>query len=164
MAAAPRSMNDMTGALGFGVGLVNNIELVGTSPNVALKYWMHDNLAISPALNFNVTKNMGANTVWNFTPSVVALWVPWQSTATRLEVGGGIGLNVGKTPAGATDTTFGVILPIQGGVEHFFTRWLSAGIAASSTLFSYTKTGTPWQMAFQVNTAQLAGSLFFYTD
>src|SRR5258708_1021864 len=66
--AAPKGANDMTGSLGFGVGVVPNAQLAGTNGQVAIKYWMRDTLAIVPALNFSLTKNPGFNTAWAVNP------------------------------------------------------------------------------------------------
>ena len=164
--SGPKGADDMTGSLGFGIGVIPNAQLAGTNGQVAVKYWMHDTLAIVPALNFNITKVTGTDTSWEFNPEVVALFVPFRSTSTRLLVGGGLGFSVGKTPpvTAMTDTTFHIYLPIQAGVEHFFTRWFSTGIAARTNLFDYTKTGTPYSMSIAIDSAALLGSLFFYTD
>jgi hypothetical protein len=162
---APKSPDDMTGSLGFGVGVIQNVELLGTTGEVALKYWMKDNLAFVPAFNFNLAKTSGMGSTWGLDPQLVALFVPFRSTSTRLLVGGGLGLAVGKAVPGGS-TAFGLNLPIQAGVEHFFTRWFSLGIAAATNLFSYTHPGGggPYSMSFDINTASLLGSLFFYTD
>jgi hypothetical protein len=166
--AAPKGADDMTGSLGFGVGVIPNAQLVGTSGQVAVKYWMKDTLAIVPALNFTLTKVTGSSTGWAFSPEGVALFVPFQSTSTRLLVGGGLGISLSKaaTPSGApsSDTVFRIYLPIQAGVEHFFTRWFSTGIAARTNFVDYTKVGSTNQFGMSINTASLLGSLFFYTD
>jgi hypothetical protein len=164
--AMAKSPHDMTGSLGFGVGVTANPQLIGTNGTVSIKYWMKDTLAIVPSLNFNVAKAMNTPAGWNVAPQVVVLFVPFAATSTRLLVGGGLGFNVSKI-SGAMDTTIGVNIPIQAGVEHFFARWFSMGIAAGTNLFSYQRlatTGNPWTMAFSINTASLLGSLFFYTD
>jgi hypothetical protein len=162
--AAPKAADDMTGSVGFGVGVIPNNQLVGTTGQVAIKYWMSDVLAIVPALNFTLTKAMNVDAAWVFNPEAVVLFVPIRSTSTRLLVGGGLGFGVSKNPAISTDTTFEIYLPIQAGVEHFFTRWFSMGIAARTRLVDYTKTGTPYTFNVAINTASLLGSLFFYTD
>jgi hypothetical protein len=155
----------MTGSLGFGVGVTPSVQLVGTSGQVAVKYWSTDTLAFVPALNFTLSKSMGQSAAWLFNPEFVVLFVPFKGTSTRLLVGGGLGVSLSKTmPAIVNNTTFEIYLPIQAGVEHFFTRWFSMGIAARTRLFDYTKTGTPYTMNFSINSASLLGSLFFYTD
>jgi hypothetical protein len=166
--AAPKGTEDMTGSLGFGVGVAAGTQtLITTQDVVALKYWLTDVLAVSPSFNFSVTKpNVpnappGANdTRWNFDPSVVVLFVPFRSTSTRLLVGGGLGFHLGKTPPG-TNTEVGIFLPITAGVEHFFTRWFSLGIAAQSRLIDYQK---DIHFASTIDTTSFVGSLFFYTD
>src|SRR5262245_23824295 len=64
--AAPKAADDMTGSVGFGVGLIANNQLFGTAGQVAIKYWMSDVLAIVPALNFTLTKTMGVDAAWVF--------------------------------------------------------------------------------------------------
>ena len=164
--AMAKSAHDMTGSLGFGVGVTANPQLIGTNGTVAIKYWMRDTLALVPSLNFTLAKAMDTPAGWNVAPQVVVLFVPFAATSTRLLIGGGLGFNVSKT-SGAMDTAIGVNIPIQAGVEHFFARWFSMGIAAGSNLFSFQRLatmGNPWTMAFSINTASLLGSLFFYTD
>jgi hypothetical protein len=161
---APKSADDMTGSLGFGVGVIPNAQLIGTTGQVAVKYWMSDMLAIVPALNFTLTKAMGTDAAWVFNPEAVVLFVPFRSTATRFSLGGGLGFGLSKNPGISSDTTIEVYLPIQAGVEHFFTRWFSMGIAARTRLVDYTKTGTPYTFNMAINTASLLGSVFFYTD
>ena len=103
---------------------------------------------------------------WNVAPQVVVLFVPFAATSTRFLIGGGLGFSVTKV-SGAMDTGIGVNVPIQAGVEHFFARWFSMGIAAGTNLFSYQRLavpGNPWALAFSIDTASLLGSLFFYTD
>ena len=161
-----KSAHDMTGSLGFGVGVIANPQLIGTSGTVSIKYWMKDTLALVPSLNFAFTKAMDTPAGWNVAPRVVVLFVPFAATSTRFLVGGGLGFSVSKV-SGAMQTGIGVNVPIQAGVEHFFARWFSMGIAAGTNLFTYQRQGipgTPWSMAFSINTASLLGSLFFYTD
>ena len=168
--AMPKAADDMTGSVGFGVGLVQNAELVGTTADVAIKYWMHDNLALVPQLAFNVTNiSGGVGTTWALNPQLEVLFVPFKSTSTRLEIGGGLGFVVGKAaPMG--NTSFAINIPITAGVEHFFTRWFSAGIAVGENLFNYLHPGggASNTTAFVIDTGAtgtvLAGSLFFYTD
>jgi hypothetical protein len=175
---APKSANDLTGSVGFGVGIASNVELVGTTADVAIKYWMHDNLALVPQLNFNVTNvsSAGGNpggTTWVVAPQLQLLFVPFQSTSTRLEIGGGVGFGVGKAVAGGS-TFFDVSIPIQAGVEHFFTRWFSTGIAIGENFFAYAHPGggAANTTAFNLYSGTgagpgetvLAASLFFYTD
>ena len=175
---APKSPDDLTGSIGFGVGVATNTELVGTTGDVAIKYWMHNNLALVPQLNFNVTNvssagGMPGGTTWVVAPQLQVLFVPFQSTSTRLEIGGGLGFGVGKAVAGG-NTSFDIDIPIQVGVEHFFTRWFSTGIAIGENFFAYTHPGggAANTTAFNLYTGTgagpgetvLAGSLFFYTD
>jgi hypothetical protein len=162
-APMPRSADDMTGSIGFGVGVIPNMQLVGTNGQVAIKYWVQDNLALVPALNLGISKSMGTDAAWVFNPEVVVLYTPFKVASTRFQIGGGLGFGVGKTPP-ATDTAFTLNLPIQGGVEHFFTRWFSMGIAARTNLFQYTKLGDAWTTSIAINTTSLLGQLFFYTD
>jgi hypothetical protein len=164
--AMAKSPNDMTGSLGFGVGVTANPQLIGTSGQVSIKYWMKDTVALVPSLDFSLTKATNTPAGWNVAPQVVVLFVPFAATSTRFLIGGGLGFSVTKV-SGAMDTGIGVNVPIQAGVEHFFARWFSMGIAAGTNLFSYQRlasTGNPWALAFSIDTASLLGSLFFYTD
>ena len=169
--APAKSADDMSGSIGFGVGVVQNVQLVGTTADVAIKYWMHDNLALVPQLNFNLTNvSDGGGTTWAIAPQVQVLFVPLKGASTRLEIGGGLGFAVGKTtPMGPT--FFDLAIPITAGVEHFFTRWFSMGIAVGENLFTYLHPGgdnVPNTTTFIIDSGAtgtvLAGSLFFYTD
>jgi hypothetical protein len=163
--SAPKGADDMTGSIGFGVGVIPNAQLAGTNGEVAVKYWWSDKIAFVPALIFTLTKPTGMDTAWVFNPEAVALYVPFQSTSTRLLVGGGLGISLSKLmPMLQPDTTFEIYLPIQAGVEHFFTRWFSLGIAARTRLFDYAKTGGVSTTSFAIDSTSLLGSLFFYTD
>lgn len=163
--AAPKGPEDMTGSLGFGLGVAAGTSLVAPNAAIAIKYWLSDKLAVVPAFNFLVLKPSAPNTptTWNFAPEAVALFVPFRSTSTRLSVGGGLGMGFSKVFP-ATATAVHLYIPIQAGLEHFFTRWFSMGIAARSNLFDYQK-GVAVSTAIST-TSNLAavGSLFFYTD
>jgi hypothetical protein len=159
-----KSADDMTGSLGFGIGVAASTQLVGTVADVALKYWMHDNMALVPSLAFTLKKTTGVDTAWTLNPQLVLLFVPFKSTSTRLEIGGGLGFAVA---GGGGTTSFNLNIPITGGVEHFFTRWFSMGIAVGENFFTYTHpgAGAPNTIAFDITTSTtFLGSLFFYTD
>ena len=162
---APKGTDDMTGSLGFGVGVVAGTSLIVPGSSVALKYWLSDVLAVSPSLIFDVTKPNGQTTGWTFNPQAVVLFVPFRSTSTRFSAGGGLGIRLAKAsvPNGlpSPNTQVQFVVPIQAGVEHFFTRWFSMGIAASFPFITYSKDD---RFAIAINTTTLAGSLFFYTD
>jgi hypothetical protein len=162
--AMAKSADDMTGSIGFGVGVAASTQLVGTVADVAIKYWMHDNMALVPSLAFTLNKTTGVDTAWTLNPQLVLLFVPFKATSTRLEIGGGVGFAVA---GGGGTTSFNLNIPITGGVEHFFTRWFSMGIAVGENLFAYTHpgAGAPNTIAFDITTSTtFLGSLFFYTD
>lgn len=163
--AAPKGTDDMTGSLGFGLGVAAGTSLVVPNAAITLKYWMTDRLAVAPAFNFLVFKPSAPNspTTWNFAPEAVALFVPFRSTSTRLSLGGGLGIGFGKTPP-ATSTAVHIYIPIQAGLEHFFTRWFSMGIAARSNLFDYNKGVAVSTAITTTSNLSAVGSLFFYTD
>jgi hypothetical protein len=170
--AAPKGAEDMTGSIGFGVGVLTRAAtttLVTSDSTVALKYWLSDVLAVSPSLAFSVVKPtppMGMSPAtdiqWTFNPQAVVLFVPFRSTTTRFEVGAGLGINLNKNPTVSPDTNVGIFIPIQAGVEHFFARWFSLGIAASTRFFDYEKNNSV--TILNINTAAYLGQLFFYTD
>jgi hypothetical protein len=174
MALAPKASDDLSGAIGFGVGVTTNSELIGTSKEVGVKAWLSDTLALAPLLSFAYTKKKDVDASWRLQPEVVLLFAPFKSASTRFELGGGLGFNVGKaapatvTPpatAGPVDTVFSVYVPIQAGVEHFFARWFSMGIAARVPLVQFTRESESSNtISFAIDSTSLLGQLFFYTD
>jgi hypothetical protein len=160
--AETRTGLDMAGALGFGVGLIPSTQIVGTSGQVAIKYWINNAMAIVPALNFRVDKAMDTDAQWAANPEVVLLFAPYAAKTTRFLRGGGLGADMDKMPP--ADVRFRLYLPVQAGAEHFFARWFSLGIAARMILFDYETQSDIWSMSIAINSAQLLGSLFFYTD
>jgi hypothetical protein len=179
MMPAPKPMgpDDMSGQVGFGVGVTaGSTSLIVPGAAINIKYWLSDTLAVMPQLAFNIYKQKNVDTSWRFNPSVLALHHPWKTTSTRLSVGAGLGLTLqkwnqnpdtGTMSAPPSDTTIGIRIPIYAGVEHFFTKWFSMGIAVQNDFLSYSKTGDAWHMSFGVDTAnstQMCGFLFFYTD
>jgi hypothetical protein len=164
---APKGSDDMTGSLGFGVGVhAGMTTLVSTVDSVAVRYWLSDILVVQPSFDFDYLKpsnpGMGMGATWHFAPAAQVFFVPFRSTATRLEVGGGLGFLIGHTsPATNAPTAVNIFVPIHAGVEHFFTRWFSMGIAAETHLIDYQK---DVQFESSINTASFVGQLFFYTD
>jgi hypothetical protein len=175
---APRPMgpDDMSGQVGFGAGVSAGTSLIVPGAVVNIKYWLSDVMAVMPQLQLQIGKTKGVDTSWRFNPSALILYCPWKTTSTRLTVGGGLGLRLEKwgavSAAGVqgpppSDATIGIRLPIYAGVEHFFTKWFSMGIALQNDLLSYTKIGDGYGMTFgldTLNSTQAIGSLFFYTD
>jgi len=172
--AAPmvKASDDMTGALGFGVGVAAGAQtLIAPNNTLFAKYWMDDTLAIVPQLTLGINKSkvagVSGNTGWDFSPQVLALYVPWKSTSTRLSVGAGLGISLSKYKAGnpGPDTHIGFNIPIYAGVEHFFARWFSMSIGMAEDFFKYTKDGpNAYSLAVGVNTLTFQGLLTFYTD
>ena len=180
---APKAADDMTGSVGIGVGIVagstgsdangngtGNLLIAPDTGNLMLKYWMSDSLAIVPRLTLTMTKSKtppateAGPTAWQFNPEVLASFVLLKGASTRLSAGIGLGLYLSKNIISGTDTTIGINLPIELGVEHFFTRWFSMGIAVHDQFLAYTKTGDQYSFGISVNTLAYMGSLFIYTD
>lgn len=169
---APKAADDMTGSVGFGVGVVAGVnELIKPdTANLMLKYWMSDVMAIMPKLTLTMSKSKvppateAGPTAWQFNPEVLASFVLLKGASTRLAAGVGIGLNLSKNIVSTTNTTIGINVPIELGVEHYFTRWFSMGIAIHEQFIAYNKTGDAYSFDFSVNTLSYMGSLFFYTD
>ncbi len=168
---APKASDDMTGSVGFGVGVVAGSSVVKTDDTVAMKYWMSDAMAIIPRLDLNIFKAKGADTAWRFKPSVLADFTLLKGASTRLSAGVGLGLGFAKNqatplfPGGdQTATQIEIFVPVQVGVEHFFARWFSMGVSAGFSFIDFQKQGTPWTVDFAVNNVNYLGSLFFYTD
>jgi hypothetical protein len=188
-AAPPAASSDMSGQLGLGVGLSAGTSLAVPGATLITKYWLSDSLAVLPQLALKIYKTKGQDTNWAIAPSAIIAYCPWKNASTRLSVGGGLGLEFAKwgAPAAGTapgtppnlgaqrpqlvppapDTYIGFTLPIYVGLEHFFARWFSMGIALQNNFLEYGKQGTPWVMAFgidNVNSFQALGYLLFYTD
>jgi hypothetical protein len=170
MALAPKSADDLSGSLGFGVGVIAGSQLVGTNSQVSIKYWSSDTFALAPSLNFGFRKPKDVDATWQLKPELMFLFAPYKSTSTRFEIGAGLGLGLSKTgpttamPTPNPDTAFDVYVPIQAGVEHFFTRWFAMGIAARFNLLDFQTQGDYNEVSFSINSTSLLGSLFFYTD
>ena len=165
---APKAADDMTGSIGFGIGIGSSSQLLSSSfadggglKQVAVRYWTSDTLVLQPSLLFTFNKTSMIDANWTLAPEFVALFVPVRGTSTRLLVGGGLGIVLNKTPP--NDTTFMFYIPIQAGVEHFFTRWFSVGLAARTNFFQMA-TGDPWNIQMAVANTSLMGSAFVYTD
>ncbi|HEX7598360.1 MAG TPA: hypothetical protein VF518_09100, partial [Polyangia bacterium] len=141
---APRPMgpDDMSGQLGFGLGVVAGTSLVAPNTVINVKYWLSDILAVMPQLQIKLFKPKGGDTQWAFSPNALVLYNPWKTTSTRLSVGAGLGLtlakwgaagqpNLGANPTAGppNDVWISFHIPIYAGVEHFFTKWFSMGIA-----------------------------------
>jgi hypothetical protein len=166
---APRAADDMTGSVGFGVGVAAGTSLViPDTANLMLKYWLSDAMNIVPKLSLTMAKAKGSDATWGFAPSVLANFVLLKGASTRFDAGVGLGLAFAKSQppalAGSTDTYIEIFVPVQLGVEHFFTRWFSMGIAAQFDFIRFQKQGTPWQFNLEVSDVNYLGSLFFYTD
>jgi hypothetical protein len=165
---APKAADDMTGSVGFGVGVVGGgTSLVRTNDTIAMKYWLSDAMALIPQLSLNINKTKDQSTAWQFAPQVLADFTLLKGASTRLSAGLGLGLTLAKNmlPATTTDTYIAFRIPVQLGVEHFFTRWFSMGLGTTFNFLNYTKDGTaPWSMDVEVSNIRYMGSLFFYTD
>jgi hypothetical protein len=168
----PKPVDDMTGSVGLGVGVVAGDTLIKPdTSNLTLRYWMSDTMSIDPWLQFTLGKAKGSDAQWGLGPGVLANFVMLKGASTRLTVGIGLGLELSKlmpnsdgTPSTSTDVKVSLYIPAQLGIEHYFTRWFSMGIAMADSLFSFNKQGEGWSMAIDVSTLRYMGSLFFYTD
>jgi hypothetical protein len=170
VAAAPRAADDMTGSVGFGVGVGAGTSLiVPDDTRVMMKYWVSDTLAIQPWLNIAIGKAKGADAEWLLNPGVLALFNLLKGASTRFDAGVGLGFVAGKqrdatTGALPADATIGLTIPVALNVEHFFTRWFSMGLGTGFNLLSFDKTGDAWSMRIELSNLSYMGSLFFYTD
>jgi hypothetical protein len=170
---APRAGDDMTGSVGLGVGVLTGAatSLVRSDDTIAIKYWMSDMMALVPRLVFSMTKSKAGTagaqatpTAWQFNPELLASFVLLKGASTRLTAGAGLGIDLSKNIISTNDATFGINLPIELGVEHFFARWFSMGLAVHENFLSYAKTGDAYNFALNLSTPAYMGSLFFYTD
>jgi hypothetical protein len=168
-----RISDDMTGSVGLGVGVDAGTSLIiPATGNLMLKYWMSDVMALVPRLEFLYSKTKDADARWQLAPQVLASFVLLKGASTRLSAGAGFGFGIGKnlsaTPivAGgdATAAQVQLFVPVELGVEHFFTRWFAMGIAVNEHFIDFKKQGSPWNMTIMANSVSYMGSLFFYTD
>ena len=175
--AAPAPVSDnMSGQFGIGVGVgAGGTSLISTrDAEINMKYWLSDVLSVMPQLALGVLTTSGLSTGYKIAPAALILYCPWKTTSTRLSVGGGLGLDFEKmptrTPPTATippNATIGIALPIYVGLEHFFTKWFSMGIAVQNDFLAYRKNGTDHSFDFGFDTTastRAVGFLFFYTD
>jgi len=168
-APAPMASDNMSGQLGFGAGVSAGTSFVVPGAVVYMKYWLSDVLAVQPQFKLRLLTANAGDAQWQFAPAALVLYCPWKTTSTRLSVGAGLGLGFSKlgTPT-PTDATISITLPIYAGVEHFFTKWFSMGVAVQNDLLAYTKTGPVHTFDITIdntiNTTTAIGFLYFYTD
>ena len=172
----PRSPDDMTGSVGFGVGVVDGGSLIKpTTTEVAMKYWMSDVMALVPRLEIGLGKVKDADATWGLRLGALASFVLLKGASTRLALGVGLGFGVSKLPVTTTgptgpvtavpaDARLEIAVPVQLGVEHFFTRWFSMGLGAGFDAINFWKQGEPFGVNVSVNNVRYMGSLFIYTD
>jgi hypothetical protein len=167
-----RTGDDLTGTVGFGVGIVAGDELIKPDTgSVITKYWLNDAIALVPQLNFNITKNTGSDTAWKLEPQLRVDFTLLKGASTRLEGGAGLGLAFGKNvtaPAALTGATtssnlVGIFVPVALQVEHFFTRWFAMSVGAQFNLLEYEKQG-PSTFMLDIDNITYMANLFFYTD
>ena len=170
-APAPMSSDNMSGQLGFGAGVTAGTSFVVPGATVNMKYWLSDVLAIMPQLSIGLHSANVGNAQSTFAPAALALYCPWKTTSTRLSVGAGLGLRFAKgapvAPATTADTEIDIRLPVYAGVEHFFTKWFSMGVAVQNDFLAYRKLGSAYTFDITIDnmaTTQAIGFLFFYTD
>ncbi len=175
---APKAADDMSGSVGFGVGVVAGDTLVKPETgNLMMKYWVNDAMALLPKLEFGFGKAKEQDATWKLAPSLMAEFGLIKGASTRFSVGVGLGLSFGKyavtvtnpttgqqTTAVPEDTMISLYVPTGLSVEHFFTRWFSMGLGAYFNLLEFNKTGEYWDLGINVNNVKYMGSLFFYTD
>jgi len=169
---APKASDDMTGSVGFGVGVgagQGTTSLVTTDNKIAMKYWMSDAMALIPSLDILINKAKGVDTKWRLAPSLLVDFTLLKGASTRLSAGAGLGLAFAKqlppaTSVTSTDTYIDIFVPVQIGVEHFFTRWFAMGLGARFSFIDFAKQGDGWGLNVALNNTTYMGSLFFYTD
>jgi hypothetical protein len=177
---APMASDNMSGQLGFGVAVTAGSSFIVPGATLNMKYWLSDVLAVMPTVALKMYKIKDVDTNWAIAPGALVLFCPWRTTSTRLSVGGGLNLTfakwgaagppaLGTQPTGAppADTWIGINLPIYAGVEHFFTKWFSMGIAVQDNFLQYGKQGDVWAMGVSIDNVDsitALGFLFFYTD
>jgi len=164
------SGDDITGSMGFGVGVIpGTSSLIKPDTSVlTFKYWRTDKVAWVPRFRLSLHKVSGQNLAWSFEPSALVSVTLLRGASTRFEVGAGVGLALGKNQdpatAASSDTFVGIFLPVQIGVEHFFSSWFSMGISARFNFLDFSKQGNRSELDFEISNTEYLGSLFIYTD
>jgi hypothetical protein len=163
--AAPAAADDMTGSVGFGVGITSgtNDLIKPTTSTVMMKYWLSDALAIMPELSLLISKTKDVDAAWSLGLGAVAMFNLMQGASTRFDAGVGLRFSAGKTPP-AEDTAIALGIPVRLNVEHFFTRWFSMGLGTGFDVLHFDKPGDSWTMTVALENLSYMGSLFFYTD
>jgi len=174
---APKAADDMSGSVGFGVGVVAGTDLLTIkSSDLSMKYWVNDAMALIPKLNFSLGKAKDQDASWNLSPSLLAEFGLIKGASTRFNAAIGLGLGFGKIPpttttvggvtttVGSSDVKIQLFIPAGLNVEHFFTRWFSMGMGAYFNLVDFNKQGDGWSLGMNVNNLNYVGSLFIYTD
>jgi len=168
--AAPAAADDMTGSVGFGVGITSGTDLIKPDTTaVMMKYWLSDGLAIMPWLTLQIGAVKDGDTAWLLSPGALAMFNLFKGASTRFDAGVGLGLVIGKgrdatSGAVAEDASIGITIPAALQVEHFFTRWFSMGLGTQFPVLDFSKTGDYWEMGIELSNVRYMGSLFFYTD
>ena len=160
---------DLTGAAGFGVGVIPGSSFIKPDTSVLMvKYWRNDTMAILPRLKLSLHTETDQDTTWSLEPSALAAYTLFRGASTRLSLGAGLGLALAKKQDPATavnsNTHVGVFVPVEIGVEHFFTRWLSMGISARFNFLNFWKQGDRHSFDLEVSNTEYQGSVFIYTD
>lgn len=168
-AVALKAANDMTGAVGFGVGVLPGDSLIKPDTSVlVVKYWRSDSLAIAPRFKLSLHKEKDQDTAWSLEPSALASYTLFKGASTRLSAGAGLGLALAKKKDPATsvnaNTHVGLFVPAEIGVEHFFTRWFSMGVSATFDFLNFSRQGDHWSFDLQASNTEYQGSIFIYTD
>jgi hypothetical protein len=166
---ADKHENDMTGATGFGVGVLPGSSFIKPDTSLlTVKLWRSDTMAIVPRLKLSLHKETDQNTAWTIEPSAIVAYTLFKGASTRLHAGAGVGMALAKNqdPATAVNSNahVGLFVPAEIGVEHFFTRWLSIGIAARFDFLNLWKQGDHFSLDLEASDTEYQGSIFIYTD
>jgi hypothetical protein len=182
MPAAPlvaaKAPDDMSGSIGFGVGVVGGNSLVKPDGSVMMKWWLNDAMALLPRLDFGLSTVKDGDASWRFKPSAMLEIALLKGASTRFSAAVGLGFGFEKIPpttvtdpvtgvrttTGSEDVGIDFFLPVGLNVEHFFTRWFSMGIGANFKLVDFFKQGDYWTLGMDISNINYVGSLFFYTD
>jgi hypothetical protein len=169
---APKAADDMSGSVGFGVGVTggkNDLLTIDTA-SLTMKYWLNDAMALMPRLAFGVSKAKNVDAAWSLAPELMVEFGLIKGASTRFNAAAGLGLSFVKdAPAAGTtvapDTAIDIYIPAGLNVEHFFTRWFSMGMGAYFNLVNYHKKGDAEStFSFELSNVRYMGSLFIYTD
>jgi len=183
---APKAADDMSGSIGFGVGIIGGTDnlVKPDTGNLMMKIWLNDAIALMPFVGLQLTKQKDNDALWGTDIGALAEFTIIKGASTRFSVAAGLRetnrkvIDTSDPTIDVATTTYSLGIPARLNVEHFFTRWFSVGLGAGFNVLSFTyksieatmkssglsQDTSSWSVGCDINNLTYLGSLFFYTD